>query len=255
MWGKQALWDPTTRVPLIIAAPWMKQSSATRYAPFFEMIDLFNTVVDLAGLPPPLDVNDGTSAAHAFAPAALRRQSAAIQGKDAAFMQYPRCIKPTPSPPRFTDDAGINGNGSQAAPLWPPSLSEFDDHNPCTTGQQGQRTAFGWMGYSIRTIRWRYTVWLPWNGTSQTAEWEALPSVIPVVGTASAGAGVGSDVTATYQELYAHGTGVRNGTDWHSFDNEGVNLAAVRPLPSAHAQAIVALHGRLRAAVLSWNQR
>eukprot|EP01043_Picozoa_sp_COSAG02_P042702 COSAG02_NODE_3651_length_6415_cov_50.343097_3_plen_81_part_00 len=35
MWGKQALWDPTNRVPLIISVPWFKQSAAKRYAPFF----------------------------------------------------------------------------------------------------------------------------------------------------------------------------------------------------------------------------
>ena len=74
-------------------------------------------------------------------------------GKDAAFMQYPRCIKP---PRSVTEsDRGMQTErnkhrdkkrGSLQPALWPPSLSEFDDHNPCTTGPQGQRTAFGWMG-------------------------------------------------------------------------------------------------------------
>ena len=225
MWGKQAIWDPTTRVPLIISVPWFKHSAAKRFAPFFEMIDLFNTVVDLAGLPPPADVNDGTSAARFF-----QAGAADHHGKDAAFMQYPRCIKPQRS-------ASSDNRSSSLQPLaWPPSLSEFDDHNPCTTGRQGQRTAFGWMGYSIRTFDWRYSVWLPWNGTSQTADWAVVDAP-----------------PGTYQELYAHGTS-RNTTDWDSFDTEGENLAAADPLPPLHARAIAMLHARLHAAVLSWNQ-
>ena len=194
-----------------------------------EMIDLFNTIVDLAGLPPPVDVNDGTSVALAF-----QSNGGDHRGKDAAFMQYPRCLKSQRSASR-----GKRASSLQQPLLWPPSLSDFDDHNPCTTGKQGLRSAFGWMGYSIRTVEWRYTVWLPWNGTTQTADWEVLKDVRP----------------GRYEELYAHGPRGQNGTaDWHSFDNEGNNLAAAEPLLPAHAHAIAILRARLHAAVISWNQ-
>ena len=76
----------------------MRGSAGRRYAPFFEMIDLFDTVVELAGLPPPPDSNDGTSAAHAFNAPELRPTTSAmgpdgatvtvaVMGKDPAFSQ------------------------------------------------------------------------------------------------------------------------------------------------------------------------
>jgi iduronate 2-sulfatase len=193
MWGKQALWDPTTRVPLLIRAPWAAAAAGRRVRGFFEMVDLFDTVVELAGLPPPPDRNDGRSAAAAF------RGPAAPALRTEAYSQYPRCKKAA-------------------------NDSSFDPRNPCTTGRMGQRTAFGWMGYSVRTAAWRYTVWLPWDGAAQQARW---------------GAPAG-------RELYRHAEepGV-------SFDTEQENLAA----DPAHNATAAALHAKLYAAWRSWAPR
>ncbi len=85
------------------------------------------------------------------APAGLRR---------AAYSQYPRCVNLL--------------NETRLATNRTPSLSFFNDHNPCTTGRLGQRTAFGWMGYTVRVHRYRYTIWLVWDGHAQQADWSQV---------------------------------------------------------------------------------
>ena len=58
-WGKMTLFDLDARVPLIIAAPGVAKSG-TKTRAIAEMIDVYPTLVDLCGLPPP-DGVDGTS--------------------------------------------------------------------------------------------------------------------------------------------------------------------------------------------------
>ena len=38
---------------------------------------------------------------------------------------------------------------------------------------QTPRSAFDWMGYSLRTRDWRYAVFCPWNGTALAPDWTA----------------------------------------------------------------------------------
>lgn len=58
-WHKQALWDRATRVPLIISTPGMAMAGS-RSDRTVSLIDLYPTLVDLAGLPNKVDL-DGTS--------------------------------------------------------------------------------------------------------------------------------------------------------------------------------------------------
>ena len=71
-------------------------------------------------------------------------------------------------------NTGILLNETAIATNNTPSLSFFNDHNPCTTGRLGQRTAFGWMGYTVRVHRYRYTIWLVWDGHAQQADWSQV---------------------------------------------------------------------------------
>ncbi|KAL3917966.1 MAG: hypothetical protein SGPRY_006193 [Prymnesium sp.] len=67
---------------------------------------------------------------------------------------------------------------------------------------EDERTDFTWMGYTMRTDRYRYTEWVRWNGSTFEPRWDALEAV----------------------ELYDHLHDKGPWTDPDRFEN--VNLAA-----------------------------
>lgn len=99
LWGKLTNFETATRVPLIISAP-HRFNGGQRTDALVELVDLYPTLAELAGLPAPARM-EGTSAVPLFSEP--RRQ-----WKSAAFSQYPRT---------------------------------------------------GLMGYSMRTDRYRFTLW------------------------------------------------------------------------------------------------
>merc|ERR1712059_125192 len=64
-----------------------------------------------------------------------------------------------------------------------------------------ERTDFTWMGYTMRTDRYRYTEWVQWNGATLSPEWSQLRA----------------------RELYDHKEDLGPWTDPDGFEN--VNLA------------------------------
>lgn len=99
LWGKLSNFEDATRTPLIISAPG-KLSPGGRISALAELVDIYPTLSDLAGIPKPSHL-EGTSLAPLMA-------DPRVPWKAAAFSQYPRQ---------------------------------------------------GVMGYSMRTDRYRYTLW------------------------------------------------------------------------------------------------
>ena len=50
-WGKHTNWERAIHVPLIIRAPWKKASVGQHTQSFVELVDLYRTMISLAGLP------------------------------------------------------------------------------------------------------------------------------------------------------------------------------------------------------------
>jgi len=151
-WQKFNNWEVGARVPLMIRAPWASKTAAgARSSTLAELVDVFPTMCDLAGVGMPVGSNqlDGTSLGWVL-------EGSRGQGKAAVLTQYPRC------PLNATTGTWI----TDPAQMWQNNWCEFVD-----------RSEIPWMGYSLRTAEYRYTEWAAWNGTALAPMWSSLAGV------------------------------------------------------------------------------
>jgi arylsulfatase A-like enzyme len=130
-WRKMTNWELGVRVPLIIRAPHKPASHGVKTPALAELVDLYPTLASLAGLPDPLKNGEN------------------IQGDELS--------------PLF--DAPIT-NGTGVKPF---AYSQFAKQNvevkgygiePWSTCTKCKRSEWDYMGYSLRSDRWRYTEWV-----------------------------------------------------------------------------------------------
>jgi hypothetical protein len=206
MWEKRTNWELGTRVPLMIRVPWMAQSSAgKRSRALVELVDIYKTVSEAMGLPLPNDTHaiDGVS----LVPILADPQHATV--KAVALSSFPRCAH-----------AGMPAYGARGQP--------HGQDNSCL---EVENTDFTWMGYTMRTDRWRYTEWVAWNGSTLSP--------------CADGSGA-SGVPCTWNtlraaELYDHEGDDAPWTDADKFEN--VNLVG-----TTDKSVVAALSKQLRAA-------
>ena len=140
-WSKKTNTELATRVPLIIRAPWKAASIGARTAVRAELVDLYRTLVDLAGF-------DGTTV------------QADVQGISLA----PLFDTPTTPPPALAAKPAFSQIGSCACKEYTHTLPSGKnwtglecDKNRCGGTPVGE---FNFSGYSMRTFDgWRYTLW------------------------------------------------------------------------------------------------
>lgn len=145
-WQKFNNWEIGVRVPLVIRAPWLPQSAGKRSTALVELVDMYRTMSDLAGVPLPDEAAetwpiDGKSLGD------ILRNSDDASVNEAVLSVFPRCPK-------------VGGNGKNFGPF-NQNASEFWEDNHC---EMVDRSMIPWMGYSIRTEDWRYTEWAAWDG-------------------------------------------------------------------------------------------
>lgn len=171
MWEKRTNWELATRVPLIMRVPWLKNSVGKRSRALVELVDIYQTICDVMGLELPDDnvPFDGNSLKPIL-------EDPATIVKDVALSTFPRCAH------KGMPIYGQRGHGAD---------------NTCL---EVERTDFTWMGYTMRTDRYRYTEWVRWNGSTLSPIW--------------------SDLKAA--ELYDHKDDVGAWTDADKYEN--VNL-------------------------------
>jgi iduronate 2-sulfatase len=147
-WEKFTAWEAGTRVPLIVRAPWLANSSGLRVDTPAELVDVMPTLAALTGVPlPGGEALDGQSLLPALAAAAAGLPApASLRGH--ALSVYPRCPADT----------------ANASNMW--------RSNDCL---YVERSRFFAMGVTLRTQQYRYTEWRRWNGTSLQPQWGAPP--------------------------------------------------------------------------------
>ena len=136
VWQKQALFDRVLRVPLVIYDPRLPSTHGQVVSQtLVELIDIYPTLADLAGLPLPPELKGESFKEAMLAPD--------VAFKSMAVAQSPRC-----------HPVGL--------PSW--------GRNECLVSDlKGNQT----MGYSLRTARFRYTAWITFDHQHRRLCWDA----------------------------------------------------------------------------------
>lgn len=126
LWQKQSVFEESARIPLIISAPGQK-APGKGAAALAELVDVYPTVAELCGLKAPTNLS-GKS----LVP---QMNDSSLPGKGFALTQVRR---------------GGGGGGAKA---------KAKAADPNTTAKQKAKAGPAFIGYSLRTDRYRYTEW------------------------------------------------------------------------------------------------
>jgi len=140
-WEKKSNFDMTIRVPLLMHVPGVTdvEGYVGKTKSIFELVDVLPTLSGLLGLPPLLDT-DGMNLAEVVHLGGATDNSPSIERK-VAYHQFPAC-----------NTRSFNHTRTQCNKV--PAKD------------------FNFMGYSIRSKRWRYTVWYRWIGNILSSDWD-----------------------------------------------------------------------------------
>lgn len=162
-WHKQTNFELATRVPLIIKAPGMLSSHGRRCTVLAELVDVYPTLAELAGAGAlAAGTLDGISLVPAFAdPTITAMPSRLTYNKTVAYTQYPG-----------QNSSGCNGGYVRGGKCESPEAAAAPFHR--------------YMGFSVRSQHYRYTLWLPatynFNDSSKPGlltDWSATNTSVP----------------------------------------------------------------------------
>lgn len=146
VWGKATNYEIGTRVPLIVWTPDMlEQNRGAATSALVELVDLYPTLCDLAGIAQP-DHLEGTS----FVPVL---DAPDRDWKTAAFSQFPN--------PAMREWAANPLSPSMHETFFGPLMAEVEGRIKAQQGAKWERDLFEnhLMGYAMRTDRYRLVVW------------------------------------------------------------------------------------------------
>eukprot|EP00039_Didymoeca_costata_P011426 m.160533 g.160533 ORF g.160533 m.160533 type:complete len:713 (+) comp15169_c0_seq2:37-2175(+) len=192
-WSKKTNTELATRVPLIIRVPWLQSSAGKRTKVYAELVDIYRTLADLAGLLNKVeDSVQGMSLKDALVspeslPPTLRNKTAFSQIARCLCGQY-TCRNPIKD---TTHCKPLNQSwypGKQGCFPYEgsPNTSLCTDKgrdgcvmgcgwsgyecggNACSSVPQNE---FDYMGYSMRVNTWRFTAWVSWDKSKNLSNW------------------------------------------------------------------------------------
>ena len=167
LWHKMTNFELGTRIPFILRAPWISESIGARRSALVEAVDIYPTLVSLAGL------------------GAINRSQESVQGVDLtpllhddhapsrskyAFSQFPKGYHSlthslTHSPTHSHSPNHPKGYIRSHEPSLHGAKEAWNECGGCT------RSEIDVHGYAVRSDGWRYVEWRLWNKTSLSPEW------------------------------------------------------------------------------------
>ncbi len=144
LWGKATNFEVATRSPLIVSFPGMKTAGQSSNA-LVELIDMYPALCELAGLPVPKHL-EGTS----FVPLLA---SPGRRWKSAAFSQFP-C-------PALREWAALPLSAAMRDTFFGPLIRQVEQKLRTEAPERYSQELYNnhLMGYSMRTDRYRLTIW------------------------------------------------------------------------------------------------
>jgi hypothetical protein len=229
-WSKKTNTELATHIPLIIRVPWKTAAVGVRTTVKIELVDMYKTLADLAGL----DMStvqpsvQGLSLAPVFdAPTSPPQPFA----EKRAFSQIGRCncgmYKTRQGP---TPECG--GNACCLIPITCPPGADPETCDKDTNSSHWDMSATGtydYMGYTMRTNDARLTIWLQMDDDTARPIWPAG----------------GLDDMGDRIELYD-----LHGDDGRDFDYDGYSLN-VANMPQ-NKEKVAALWAELKVEVPKW---
>lgn len=147
IWGKASNYDIATRVPMIISTPKMRMNpQALQTDALVELIDIYPTISELAGLIPPKEV-EGQSLVKLI-------ENPMLRWKSAAFSQFPS--------PALREWGAYPLRKGMRETYFGQLISEVESRIKHQQQDKWQRDLFEQylMGYSMRTNRYRMISWV-----------------------------------------------------------------------------------------------
>lgn len=159
MWCKMSNFETGTRVPLFIRAPWKTASTGATTMSLAELVDLYPTLAELAGIPLPTGELGEDLGGQSLAPL-LDDPTSSV--KDVALSQFARCWQNNTG--HDPNQYGGPGDETNHTVSWE-SMSD------CHWVARG---SIDYMGYAIRTEQYRFTQWFAWDGDKLAPKWDSL---------------------------------------------------------------------------------
>jgi iduronate 2-sulfatase len=155
VWGKATNYEIATRVPMILHTPDMKNAAGKKTEALVELVDMYPTLCDLAGLPIPKHL-EGTSLTPLL-------ENPKGQVKDFALSQYPN--------PALREWAANPLAPAMRETFFGPLIKEVEAGIIKQMGEKWDRDLFEnhLMGYSLRTERYRLIEWRDYRDLSKPA--------------------------------------------------------------------------------------
>ena len=142
-----SVFETATRVGLVVRAPWLPHSVGRVTSVVVELVSVYRSIAELAGITSVESSVEGTS----FASVLRNKEPVYDAGSAPAFggvalSQMTRCAKAT-----------ANATLSQG-------------YDPCCT-TPGKASLYTFMGYSLRSETWRLTIWARWDNVTLCPDW------------------------------------------------------------------------------------